>query len=299
MGEYLKQLARSLMSMVCVFALAGTAQATVWKMDEVLQGSTGIISVSVFRAAGIASILGGSILGTIDPSVTGTYDDMTGEFSGNFFVEEVGVGPVYFTLQGTFLFNNPEDPFLIDSFAQLDLVDLDSSGDKITDTTLTTPQSGLSFLTSFDSTTGIMTIVGANGFLTEFQFYFDTDLGMQLQIQLSQVVDIDIKPGSDPSCFNIDGHGVIPVAILGSDQLNVSNIDPTTLLFDGLAVRVRGKKWPLCSIEDSNGDPFPDLVCHFEDDASSWTGGNATATVTGELFDGPPIVGTDSICIVP
>ena len=81
--------------------------------------------------------------------------------------------------------------------------------------------------------------------------------------------------------------------------VNEWTLDVDTLMFDGLAVRVRGNRGPLCSIEDSNGDSYADLVCHFEDDASNWIGGDSTATVTGELFDGTAIFGTDSICIVP
>jgi hypothetical protein len=51
-------------------------------------------------------------------------------------------------------------------------------------------------------------------------------------------VEIDIKPGSYPNCFNINGHGVIPVAILGSADFDVAQIDVTTLDFAGLQVRV-------------------------------------------------------------
>jgi len=111
-------------------------------------------------------------------------------------------------------------------------------------------------------------------------------------------VAIDIKPGSDPNCFNIDGHGVIPVAILGAADFDAANIKVETLLFDGLTVRVRGQKGPLCSIEDSNGDAFLDLVCHFEDDPSTWTGGSGPATVTGQLMDNTPFEGRDFICII-
>lgn len=118
---------------------------------------------------------------------------------------------------------------------------------------------------------------------------------------MPQPINIDIKPGSDPNCFNINGHGVIPVAILGSADLDVMDIKTDdTLSFNGLEVRVRGKKGPLCSIEDSNGDEFLDLVCHFEDEASEWVvNSNESATLTGELLDGTSIKGTDSICIVP
>lgn len=111
-------------------------------------------------------------------------------------------------------------------------------------------------------------------------------------------VDIDVKPGSDPNCFNINGRGVIPVAILGSADFDVSEIDVGTLLFGGLAVRVRGKG-PLCHVEDTNGDPFPDLVCQFEDNADNWEEGNATAKLTGSLSNGIPFAGTDNICVVP
>ncbi|NVL92357.1 MAG: hypothetical protein HWN71_04885 [Desulfobacterales bacterium] len=109
----------------------------------------------------------------------------------------------------------------------------------------------------------------------------------------------NLKPGSVPNCFHIDGHGVIPVAILGSDDLDVYDIDPDSLLFGGLAVRVRGNKGPLCHFEDTNSDSFLDLVCQFEDDASNWVEGDSTATLTGNLFDGSAIEGTDSICVVP
>ena len=121
----------------------------------------------------------------------------------------------------------------------------------------------------------------------------DTELPLSLQ------ATIDVKPGSDPNCFNINGHGVIPVAILGSDTFDVANIDPLTLSFGGLQVRVRGKKGPLCNIGYSDSDAYLDLVCHFEDDAMNWSTGVESASLTGTLLDGREFEGSDSICIVP
>lgn len=112
-------------------------------------------------------------------------------------------------------------------------------------------------------------------------------------------VIIDIKPGSDPNCFNVNGHGVIPVAILGSDYFDVTTIDQTSLLFGGLEVRVRGNKGPLCHLEDSNVDGLLDLVCQFEDNSDYWTPGDGDATLTGDLYDSTEFEGTDSICVVP
>jgi hypothetical protein len=116
-------------------------------------------------------------------------------------------------------------------------------------------------------------------------------------------VEIDIKPGSYPNCFNNNGHGVIPVAILGTADFDVTTIDPSTVKLASLAVRAVGKKGNLqAHIEDVNEDGFDDLVVQIEDVDGAFTNGNGTATLTGNLkaeFGGTPIQGTDEICIVP
>ncbi len=118
-------------------------------------------------------------------------------------------------------------------------------------------------------------------------------------------VQIDIKPGSCPNSFNANGNGVIPVAILGSADLDAADIDPSTLSFEGAAVRVKGNGNPQCSLEDVSGplgtpDGYLDLVCQFVDDfTEGWVVGDSVAHVTGNLFDGTPIAGGDSIRIVP
>jgi len=112
-------------------------------------------------------------------------------------------------------------------------------------------------------------------------------------------VGIDIKPGSFPNSFNINGNGVIPVAVLGSDTLDVTEIDVSTLKFAGLDVRVKGNGDPQCSIKDTNGDGYDDLVCQFVDDPDAWIPDDGTASLSGQLNDGTVFHGTDSINIVP
>jgi hypothetical protein len=112
-------------------------------------------------------------------------------------------------------------------------------------------------------------------------------------------VTIDIKPGSDPNCFNNDGNGVIPVAILGSADLDVTKIDASTVQLEGMAVKVVGKSSRLLAhIEDVNKDGFDDLVVKIEDIDGIFSPGETTATLTGNLSDGPAFEGADSICIV-
>jgi hypothetical protein len=116
-------------------------------------------------------------------------------------------------------------------------------------------------------------------------------------------VEIDIKPGSDPNCFNNDGHGVIPVAILGSADFDVTQVDAGTVKLEGLDVAARGKAEKLLAhVEDVNGDGFDDLVLNIEDTDGTFSSGSGTATLTGNLltaFGGTPIQGTDAICVVP
>jgi len=110
-------------------------------------------------------------------------------------------------------------------------------------------------------------------------------------------VDIDIKPGSDPNCFNNDGHGVIPVAILGSDTFDATTVNPITVILDSQAVKTKGNGDPQTNIEDVNGDGFDDLIVKIIDEDGTYEQGSSIAILTGELFDGTSIEGTDSICI--
>jgi hypothetical protein len=112
-------------------------------------------------------------------------------------------------------------------------------------------------------------------------------------------VIVDIKPGSDPNCFNVDGNGVIPVAINGSQEFDVYEVDVSSLQFAGLAVGIRGNGRPQCGYQDSNGDGYLDLVCQFMDDPGLWSPGDGVAILVGNLIDGTPIEGSDSICVVP
>ena len=106
-------------------------------------------------------------------------------------------------------------------------------------------------------------------------------------------VTIDIKPGSDPNSINLKSKGVVPVAVLTTDEFDASTVDPTTVLFAG-ASPVR---W---AMEDVDADGDMDLVLHFKTQGLNLTDASMNATLTGETTtDGKHIRGTDSVNIVP
>ena len=139
---------------------------------------------------------------------------------------------------------------------------------------------------------GSNTLVNAN--VDNFKIW-TTDVTAETCQTVIQV-DIDIKPGSDPNCFNSNDHGVIPVAILGSAGFDASTVDPFSVELDGQEVRVKGKSGNAGSLEDVNNDGFSDLVVQIIDNAA-YEPGDTIGTVTGVTFGGMPFEGTDSVCI--
>ena len=109
--------------------------------------------------------------------------------------------------------------------------------------------------------------------------------------QLTITLEIDIKPGSDPNSINTKSMGLVPVAILGSDAFDVTEVDVITLEFGpaGATPAHDGH------FEDVNGDGFTDLVSHYVQKETGLSSGDPEACITGETLDGTPIGGCDSV----
>jgi hypothetical protein len=66
------------------------------------------------------------------------------------------------------------------------------------------------------------------------------------------VVAVDIKPTSCPNPVNVKSNGVLPVAILGTEQFDVTQVDPGTVRLAGVA--------PLRWAEDDVATPYDPYV---------------------------------------
>jgi len=124
-------------------------------------------------------------------------------------------------------------------------------------------------------------------------------------------VDVDIKPGSCPNPVNVKSSGILPIAILGTDDLDVTTIDPTSIRLAGVEPLRNSLEDVAGPVSDSNDcncitdgpDGFLDLTLKFKtqrivEAVGDVNDGDVRAlTLTGVLSDETPIEGADCIVI--
>jgi len=118
-------------------------------------------------------------------------------------------------------------------------------------------------------------------------------------VSLSQLIEIDIMPGSNQNPINPGSNGLVPAAILSSETFDATQVDPTSVVLDSATVAVRGKGKSMAHEEDVNGDGLTDLVVQVETQSFADLGDGGTVELTGTTFDGQAIIGYDNIVVVP
>jgi len=108
-------------------------------------------------------------------------------------------------------------------------------------------------------------------------------------------VQIDIKPGSDPNSVNPRSNGVIPVAILGADDFDPTQVDPDTLIFTALGDFYFDATPVHIGFEDVDGDGFVYLVAQFLVKSTGIDCHTTEAEIIGNHFDGTLFFGRDSV----
>jgi len=108
----------------------------------------------------------------------------------------------------------------------------------------------------------------------EIRFIGRNDPGVTIDdIEFTGELNIDIKPGSYPNCFNSNGNGVIPVAILGSEDFDVSTVDPASITFGPTGAEAAPLRW---AFEDVDSDGYVDMILHFKTQDCGFSAGDET-----------------------
>jgi hypothetical protein len=109
-------------------------------------------------------------------------------------------------------------------------------------------------------------------------------------------IEIDIKPGSDANPINLKSKGVIPVAILMTEDFDALTVDAESVRFGPEEADKRHKR---AHVEDVDGDGYLDLLFHFRTQETGIAPGDTEACLIGQTYDGVPIMGCDSVRTVP
>ena len=140
--------------------------------------------------------------------------------------------------------------------------------------------------------------INDGGDIVGYGWTSDGNISAFLLRELEQAtIAMDIKPGSDLNAVNPFSDGLLPVGILGSDLLDVNDIDPASLMLEGVFAEVKGGSGNIGSFEDVNEDGLMDLLVHFSVADLPFGPDTTEAELTGLLLDGMAIVGTDAIRI--
>lgn len=134
-------------------------------------------------------------------------------------------------------------------------------------------------------------------------------------------VFVDIKPGSWPNPLNIKSKGVVPVALCGTEEFDVTTVDPETIQLtrEGLGVGVSPLRWSFEDVatpyvgepgggHDLEADGYLDLTLKLSTQElvntlglEAYAGMTIPLVITGNLraeFDGTPIQGQDNAWIL-
>jgi len=120
---------------------------------------------------------------------------------------------------------------------------------------------------------------------------------------INAALEIGIKPRSRHNLVNPFSRAVIPVAIFGSDRLDVADVDVTTLAFGPAeappALDPTNPQAPLFGHRDVDRDGEKDLVSRYRTPETGIALGDTEACLMGETLDGMPFHGCDVITTVP
>jgi hypothetical protein len=113
-------------------------------------------------------------------------------------------------------------------------------------------------------------------------------------------VSIDIMPGEDPNTVKlVAAPRRLAVAILSTADFEAASVDPDTVTLAGAPVALLGNGSRMTTIEDVNGDGYPDLVLHVMADEMAVAPQGEEVELRGRTYDGARVRGFDAVHFIP
>jgi hypothetical protein len=116
-----------------------------------------------------------------------------------------------------------------------------------------------------------------NGDPINLTFYGNIPINL---VAVGSKMVIDIKPGNEQNNINLNSNGVVPVAVLTTDDFDAATVNPATALFAGAAP----EHW---SVEDVDADGDDDVIFHFRTQQLNLNEDSTEATLTAQLAGAP------------
>lgn len=117
--------------------------------------------------------------------------------------------------------------------------------------------------------------------------------------QQPTTIAIDIMPGSPENIVRPGAWRLLPVAILGSAELEVTSINPRTIRLNGVDIMLVGKSdKSLCVEKDINDDTHKDLLCDVRSTGFKIGEGEYAIIIKAGTYSGESLRGEDRIKIV-
>jgi len=214
------------------------------------------------------------------------------------------------------------------SFATINLDDYVQDDNDVSEITWTGTTSGPSGITVAIDADRVATITYPDGWTGSEIITFtatdpgelsDSDDATFTVVGLENIVDIDIKPESCPNPVNLDKQGLLPVAIIGTGDFDITDIDPDTILLtrEGCDSGVAPIRWNYedvatpytgtddCGCHELGGDGYLDMSLKFDTqelvielNLVEVVGQTIPLTLTGKLRDGTLFEGQDCIWVL-
>lgn len=124
-----------------------------------------------------------------------------------------------------------------------------------------------------------------------------TGQGLALQQATPVTIVIDIQPNRTPNRIYLSKNYTVYVAVLGSADFSVADLDPATVAFGRMGEEATSVRSPV--VRDINGDGLDDALYGFLTFDCGFQPGDTVGWLRGLKADETPVQGSDTVVVSP